>query len=298
MPQRWESVALCQGEVNGGFDCIWKRAFTIKQRAEAQATIYRESGDMGGFLQGKVAIVTGGGSGIGRAAAQIMAREGARVIVSDVRLEMAEETAHQIAQAGGTAIAMRVDVVRGEDLQALVDRAVSSFGRLDCAFNNAGISGEGAFLADYSDAGFDELMNVNLKAVWLAMKLEIKQMLGQGGGAIVNTASVGGLVGKPNLSVYCASKHAVLGLTKSGALEYGSQGIRINAICPGVIRTPMVEAVMAATASSEDEWSRLQPIGRFGTADEIGETVAWLCSDRASLIHGHALVADGGLVAA
>lgn len=254
---------------------------------------------MNAMLNDKVIIVTGAGSGIGRASARIMAREGAKVIVSDVRLETAEETAHLIATAGGTVIAAKVDVGRGEDLQALVDRAVAVYGRLDCAFNNAGISGEGVFLADYSEAGFDQIINVNLKAVWLGMKLQIAQMLKQGhGGAIVNTASVGGLVGKPNLSVYCATKHAVLGLTKAGALEYGAQGIRINAICPGVIRTEMVENIIGGNPAAEAEWNKLQPIGRMGSAAETGEAVAWLLSDAASLVHGHALVADGGLVAA
>lgn len=253
---------------------------------------------MAAMLEGKIGIVTGAGQGIGRESALVMAREGAQLVVSDINLAMVEETAHLISQAGGTALPLKVDVARGEDLQALVELAVSHFGRLDCAFNNAGISGEGALLADFSEEGYDLLMAVNLKAVWRAMKLEIKQMLKQGGGAIVNTSSVGGLVGKEHLSVYCATKHAVLGLTKSAALEYGAQGVRVNAVCPGVVRTPMVEAVISGTGTSLDDWSKLQPIGRFGTPSEIGEAVAWLCSDRASLVHGHALVADGGLTCA
>lgn len=253
---------------------------------------------MAAMLEGKIGIVTGAGQGIGRESALVMAREGARLVVSDINLAMVEETAHLISQAGGTALPLKVDVARGEDLQALVELAVSHFGRLDCAFNNAGISGEGALLADFSEEGYDLLMAVNLKAVWRAMKLEIKQMLKQGGGAIVNTSSVGGLVGKEHLSVYCATKHAVLGLTKSAALEYGAQGVRVNAVCPGVVRTPMVEAVISGTGTSLDDWSKLQPIGRFGTPSEIGEAVAWLCSNRASLVHGHALVADGGLTCA
>lgn len=253
---------------------------------------------MAAMLEGKIGIVTGAGQGIGRESALVMAREGAQLVVSDINLAMVEETAHLISQTGGTALPLKVDVARGEDLQALVELAVSHFGRLDCAFNNAGISGEGALLADFSEEGYDLLMAVNLKAVWRAMKLEIKQMLKQGGGAIVNTSSVGGLVGKEHLSVYCATKHAVLGLTKSAALEYGAQGVRVNAVCPGVVRTPMVEAVISGTGTSLDDWSKLQPIGRFGTPSEIGEAVAWLCSNRASLVHGHALVADGGLTCA
>jgi NAD(P)-dependent dehydrogenase (short-subunit alcohol dehydrogenase family) len=254
---------------------------------------------MAGMLEGKTGIVTGAGQGIGRESARVMAAEGARLVVSDINLAMVEETAHLISMAGGTAIPLKVDVARGEDLQAIVELAVSHFGRLDCAFNNAGISGEGSLLADFTEEGYDQLMAVNLKAVWRAMKLEINQMLRQGGGgAIVNTSSVGGLVGKERLSVYCAAKHAVLGLTKSAALEYGAQGVRVNAVCPGVVRTPMVEAVISSTGTSLDDWSRLQPIGRFGTPSEIGEAVTWLCSDRASLVHGHALVADGGLTCA
>lgn len=250
------------------------------------------------LLAGKIAIVTGGGSGIGKSAAEIMAREGATVVVSDIKLQAAEEVAHGIERTGGRALAVRTDVSKLAELDALMELSVGKYGRVDCAFNNAGIPGEGLSLCDHSEAGFDALVNVNLKAVWYGMKLQIQQMLAQGGGAIVNTASVGGIVGKTGLSVYCATKHAVIGLTKTAALEYGSRGVKVNAICPGVIRTTMLDTVMAATPGAEAEWMKLQPIGRLGHPDEIGEAVAWLLSDRASLVHGHSLVADGGLTVA
>lgn len=253
---------------------------------------------MAGTLQSRVVVVTGAGAGIGAAAAQTMAREGARVVVSDIDAAAAEDTAHRIAQAGGEAVAMGVDVSRPEQIDALLELALQHYGRLDGAFNNAGIPGPGVPLAQHDEAHFDALLAVNLKAVWYGMKRQIEIMLPGGDGAIVNTASVGGLVGKPGLSVYCATKHAVLGLTKTAALEYGSRGIRVNAVCPGVVRTRMVDMVIAAQPETESTWGTLQPIGRFGTPEEIGEAVAWLMSPRASLVHGHALVADGGLTAA
>lgn len=253
---------------------------------------------MQGMLEQKVVIVTGAGSGIGRAAAELMAREGAIVIASDLKLDTVEETAHRIAAAGGRALAVRTDVSKLAELDALHDLAIAEFGRLDGAFNNAGIPGPGVALADHEETAFDALIAINLKAVWYGMKRQIELMLPRGGGAIVNTASVGGIVGKPGLSVYCATKHAVIGLTKTAALEYGSRGVRVNAVCPGVIRTPMVDQVIAGQPGAEEEWNKLQPIGRMGTPEELAETVAWLMSPRASLVHGHALVADGGLTVA
>jgi NAD(P)-dependent dehydrogenase (short-subunit alcohol dehydrogenase family) len=250
------------------------------------------------MLEGKVILVTGAGSGIGRASAEVMGREGATVVVSDMKYAGAEETAHLVTRAGGRALATRTDVTVLEELDALHQLTVREFGRIDGAFNNAGIPGPGVALADHDEVAFDALISVNLKAVWYGMKRQIELMLPRGNGAIVNTASVGGLVGKPGLSVYCATKHAVLGLTKTAALEYGSRGIRVNAVCPGVIRTPMVDAVVGGDAEALAEWNKLQPIGRMGTPEELGQTVAWLLSDRASLVHGHALVADGGLTVA
>ncbi|MFN4064109.1 glucose 1-dehydrogenase [Parazoarcus communis] len=253
---------------------------------------------MQGMLEQRVVIVTGAGSGIGRAAAEVMAREGAIIIASDLKLDTVEETAHRIVTAGGRAIATRTDVSRLGELDALHALTIGEFGRLDGAFNNAGIPGPGSALADHDEAAFDALIAINLKAVWYGMKRQIELMLPRGGGAIVNTASVGGIVGKPGLSVYCATKHAVIGLTKTAALEYGSRGVRVNAVCPGVIRTPMVDQVIAGQPGAEEEWNKLQPIGRMGTPEELAETVAWLMSPRASLVHGHALVADGGLTVA
>lgn len=250
------------------------------------------------MLAGRVAVVTGGGAGIGKAAAEVMAREGATVVVSDLDLMGAEEVAHGIEAKGGRAIAVRVDVSNIANLDELIDLTIGTYGRFHCAFNNAGIPGEGVSLIDHTEAGFDALIAINLKAVWYGMKRQIQHMLAYGGGSIVNTASVGGLVGKPGLSVYCATKHAVIGLTKTAALEFGSRGVNVNAICPGVIKTKMVETVIGGDPAVAAEWAKLQPIGRMGTPEEIGEAVAWLLSGRASLLHGHALVADGGLVVA
>lgn len=250
------------------------------------------------MLAGRVAVVTGGGSGIGKAAAEVMAREGATVVVSDLDLMGAEEVAHGIEAQGGRAIAVRTDVSKIADIDELHDLAIGKYGRIHCAFNNAGIPGELVSLIDHSEEGFDALIAINLKAVWYGMKRQIMHMLEHGGGSIVNTASVGGIVGKPGLSVYCATKHGVIGLTKTAALEFGSHGVNVNAICPGVIRTRMVDSVIGGDPAAAAEWDKLQPIGRMGTPEEIGEAVAWLLSGRASLIHGHALVADGGLVVA
>ena len=249
------------------------------------------------LLAGRIAIVTGGGAGIGAGTCEVLAREGATVVVSDIHLATAEEVCHRIAAQGGRAIAVRTDVAKLADIDALMALTVKNYGRVDCAFNNAGIPGDFVPMCEQTEAGFDALIAVNLKAVWYGMKRQIEQMLAQGGGAIVNNSSVGGLLGKPGISIYCATKHAVLGLTKTAALEYGGRGVRINAVCPGVIRTSILDGIIKGNPESEAQWSQLQPIGRYGSAEEIGEAVAWLLSDRASLVHGHALAADGGIVA-
>jgi NAD(P)-dependent dehydrogenase (short-subunit alcohol dehydrogenase family) len=251
---------------------------------------------MGGKLDGKVALVTGSGSGIGRATAVLFAREGARVVVADVGVEGGELTVRTIRDAGGEAIFVRVDVSQAGEVQAAVDRVIETYGRLDCAHNNAGIAGQFAATADYLEEEWDRVIRVNLKGVWLCMKYEIPRMLQQGG-AIVNTASVAGLSGAPRLSAYVASKHGVVGLTKSAALEYASMGIRINAVCPGWIRTPMVEEAFETHPDLEAQISMSEPIGRIGTAQEVAEAVVWLCSDAASFVTGHAMVVDGGLMA-
>jgi NAD(P)-dependent dehydrogenase (short-subunit alcohol dehydrogenase family) len=246
---------------------------------------------------GKSVLVTGGGSGIGRAAALSFAAEGARVAVSDVDATGGEQTVSLIAQAGGEAIFIRADISQSAQVQAMIDTVVSRFGRLDCAFNNAGIEIEHQPLAESDEATFDRIMSVNVKGVWLCMKHEIAQMLKQGGGSIVNTASVAGLVGAPTQSIYAGSKHAVVGMTKSAAAEYGRAGIRINAVCPGVIRTPMMDRAIEREPRRQKMIDKIHPIGRLGEAQEIANAALWLLSDSASFVTGHQLAVDGGLTA-
>ena len=252
---------------------------------------------MPGSLENKVALVTGAASGIGRASSLILAREGAKMVVSDIDASGAEETLSLIKERGGDGVFVHADVSKSNDVQELISRAVSTYGRLDCAYNNAGIEGYmSGRLHEYPEEAWDRLVDINIKGVWLCLKYEIPQMLEQGGGAIVNTASVAGLVGSRLLSAYVASKHAVVGLTKAAALEYAQDGIRVNAVCPGIIDTPMMDRLIAGRETDEDMHTR-QPIGRMGTPAEVAETVAWLCSDAASLVTGIAMAVDGGLTA-
>ena len=252
---------------------------------------------MPGSLENKVALVTGAASGIGRASSLILAREGAKMVVSDIDASGAEETLSLIKERGGDGVFVHADVSKSNDVQELISRAVSTYGRLDCAYNNAGIEGYmSGRLHEYPEETWDRLVDINIKGVWLCLKYEIPQMLEQGGGAIVNTASVAGLVGSRRLSAYVASKHAVVGLTKAAALEYAQDGIRVNAVCPGTIDTPMMDRLIAGWKTDEDMNTR-QPIGRMGTPAEVAETVAWLCSDAASLVTGIAMAVDGGLTA-
>ena len=254
---------------------------------------------MPGTLENKVALVTGAGSGIGRASSLVLAREGAKVVVSDINATGAEETLSIIKDQGGDGIFVHADVSKADDVRAVVSRAVTSYGRLDCAFNNAGIEGYmSGRLHEYPEEIWDRLIDINAKGVFLCLKYEIPQMLQQGCGAIVNTASMAGLVGTRQLAAYVASKHAVVGLTKAAALEYAEDGIRVNAVCPGIIDTPMIGRLIAGRDAEfgESVHSR-QPIGRLGTPDEVAETVAWLCSDAASLGTGMAMAVDGGLTA-
>ncbi len=249
-------------------------------------------------LHGKIALVTGAGSGIGRATSLVLAREGATIVVSDVNADGGEETLSAIKDMGGDGMFVHADVSRASDVAALVEATVKAYGRLDCSYNNAGIEGYiGGRLHEYPEDIWDRLMDINVKGVWLCLKYEIPQMLKQGGGAIVNTASAAGLVGSRQMSAYSASKHAVVGLTKSAALEYAKDGIRVNAVCPGIIDTPMMDRLVAGRDDYAASIPTRQPIGRKGTPDEIAEAVAWLCSDAASLVTGLAMSVDGAFTA-
>jgi NAD(P)-dependent dehydrogenase (short-subunit alcohol dehydrogenase family) len=251
---------------------------------------------VGGFA-GKTVLVTGGASGIGRGVALAFAQAGAQVVVADIDVEGGEAIVRQIRQAGSRALFVRTDVAWNEDVEALVKATVDTFGRLDCAFNNAGIELEHQRLAESEEELFDRMIAINVKGVWLCMKHEIRQMLAQGGGVIVNAASVAGLVGAPKHAIYAASKHAVVGLTKSAAAEYGKKGIRINDVCPGVIRTAMLDRALEREAGSEEAMVRMHPIGRLGEIEDVAQAVLWLCSDASSFVTGHSLAVDGAMTA-
>jgi len=249
-------------------------------------------------FEGKVALVTGGGSGIGRATALAFAREGAQVVIGNRNVQRGEETVAMIRKAGGEASFQRTDVLVTKDIEALVNHAVSKYGGLDLAFNNAGVEGDVAPITEQTEANYDAVMDVNVKGVWLSMKYEIPQMLKGGGGSIVNCSSVAGLIGFPNMAPYFASKHAVIGLTKVAALEWSAKGIRVNAVNPAVIDTEMVDRLAAAFGmKKEDGLVPLHPIGRLGRVEEIADAVLWLCSKKSSFVSGHSLVVDGGFTA-
>ena len=256
---------------------------------------------MAGMLAGKAALITGAGNGIGRATALLFAREGARVAAADLNLEGAQETAAAIREAGGEAVALSVEVVEAAQVEAMLDAAVEAFGRIDCAFNNAGIGPAnldhfGRRTHEWTEDGFDRMIAVNLKGVWLCMKGEIERMKAdEGGGAIVNTSSVAGLLGLPGGSAYVAAKHAVSGLTRTAGIEYAGDNIRVNAVCPGYIATDMTREVRARRGN---ELMNRVPARRMGEAQEIAEMVCWLCSDRSSYVTGATYNVDGGYVAA
>ena len=248
-----------------------------------------------GWFDGKVALVTGAGGGIGRATAIGFAREGAKVVVSDVSAAGGQATVEAIEAAGGTAIFVKADVSLDRDVQTLVATTVSRFGRLDCAFNNAGINELAK--SEWDEAVFDRSIAINLKGVMLCMKYEIEQMLKNGGGTIVNTSSINGLVGNAAQPAYTAGKHGVIGLTRTAALRYARQGIRVNAVCPGAIQTAMLDQAMAASPQAKQYIEAMTPLGRIGQPEEVAEAVLWLCSDRSSFVTGQPLAVDGGMVA-
>ena len=248
-------------------------------------------------LEGKVGLVTGGTSGIGRETAVLFAKAGVKVVVAGRREREGNETIELVRAAGGEGLFQKADVSKASEVEALIQKAVERFGRLDVAFNNAGIEGVWVPIVRQSEEDWDRTININLKGVWLCLKYEIKQMLKQGGGgSIVNMASVTGLVGGAGAAAYSASKHGVVGLTKSAALETARSGIRINAVCPAVIETPMGERLFGAPAVHKSVVG-LHPIGRFGRPAEIAEAVVWMCSDRASFMTGQSLILDGGFLA-
>jgi len=248
-------------------------------------------------LRGKVGIITGGTSGIGREAAVLFAKAGAKVVVAGRREVEGEETIALVRAAGGDGLFVKTDVTRAAEVQALVRKTVEKFGRLDVAFNNAGIEGNWLPIVEQPEEDWDSTIAINLKGVWLSLKYEIQQMLKQGGGgAIVNMASVAGLIGSAGAATYIASKHGVMGLTKSAALETARHGIRINVVCPAVIETAMADRLFGEPEARKFALE-LHPIGRVGTPMEVAEAVLWMCSDQASFMTGQSLVLDGGMLA-
>lgn len=248
-------------------------------------------------FQDKVALITGGSSGIGRATAVAFAREGAKVVVTSRRVKEGEETIQLVKEAGSDGLFVKTDVSKEADVKAMVEETVKANGRLHYAFNNAGIEGNVAPLVEQTVDNYEAVLGINVRGVFLSMKYEIPEMLKSGGGAIVNMSSVGGLVGFPSLALYVASKHAVLGLTKTGALEYAKSGIRINAVSPAAIETDMVERIFGKEGEMRQRLAAMHPIGRMGGPEEIADAVIYLCSDRASFITGQSLTVDGGFTA-
>lgn len=245
----------------------------------------------------RVALITGGSTGIGRATALGFAETYCRVAVADVLVEEGKKTVAMIKEKGGEAIFIKTDVSNPDEVKSMIDQTVKTYGRLDCAFNNAGIEGDQAITGDCTIENWDRVIAINLTGVWLCMKYEIPEMLKVGGGSIVNMASVAGRVGFPNIPAYTASKHGVNGLTKTAALEYATKGIRVNAVCPGVIHTAMIDRFTGGDKEAMEQMKSMQPLNRMGTPEEVAKAVIWLCSEDASFVTGHPLVVDGGFVA-
>ena len=248
-------------------------------------------------LQGKVALVTGGSFGIGRATILEYARNNAKVAIADINEEGAEAVADEVRAMGGEALVVKADVSKSAEVQAMVAAVVAHYGRLDIAFNNAGIDLDHGYLADADEDMFDKLMAVNVKGVWLCLKYEIEQMMKQGGGVIVNTASIAGVVSSPKMGIYGATKHAVVGLTKTAAVEYGRKGIRVNSVCPGVINTDMTTRAVEKDPKLAQVAMRAHPIGRLGEAQDIANGVMYLSSEKSSFLLGHQLMIEGGFIA-
>jgi NAD(P)-dependent dehydrogenase (short-subunit alcohol dehydrogenase family) len=242
----------------------------------------------------KVALVTGAGSGMGLATARAFAEAGAAVVLADVNDDAVRAVAEELAAEGHKTLAVRCDVTDEAQVAAMVEQAIATFGRLDAGFNNAGIQVPAVETADATGEEFERLIAINLRGVWNCMKYELHYMREQGSGAIVNNSSIGGLIGNPGLAIYHATKHGVLGLTRSAALEYAARGIRVNAVCPGTIDTPMVAEMVARQPDLMNDILKAQPNGRMGRPEEIASAVLWLCGPGASFVIGHALVVDGG----
>jgi len=249
------------------------------------------------MFKNKVALITGGSYGIGRATAIAFASRGAKVVIADWMEDPNQEAINAIKALGSEVLFIKCDVSNNSQVKEMIEKIISTFGRLDYAFNNAGIEGVSAPTHECTEENWDRVIGVNLKGIWLCMKYEISQMLKQGKGVIVNNASIAGLVGFQNIPAYVASKHGVIGLTKNAALEFAKLGIRVNVVCPGVIKTPMIDRFTGKSKEVEKQFESMEPIGRLGAPEEVAETVIWLCSDASSFITGDAIPVDGGWVA-